>query len=288
MLYLDSPPLINLLPAPFALQTIVFNLKMIAFNYDLHFEPLLIVRQILFYPFYNFFLENEVQRKDRKIVSVSDQILQFTSLYINFTAYFYLIIGFLLCLFNYHLLLYIVQQGGYFLHSFPGGTASLLCALSNSLISNYMLIRFSMVNITLPIVIFTFTLVVFTRLKQANSLLFQPFTSKTKLNLEVFLRFASFHTKTLALITSGNGYFGSLLVYFLLIYLPMNAYLSIQIVLGSFPPFPTFTVMYMPLSTPTFLAFTFSALSIRPKFTSALAGCCTTVCVSSFNRYRPS
>ncbi|KAH9403229.1 hypothetical protein TYRP_015109 [Tyrophagus putrescentiae] len=202
---------------------------MIAFNYDRHFEPLLIVRQILFYPFYNFFLKNEaVQRKNQKIVSVNDQILQLTSLYINFTAYFYL-------------------TSSAFCSS--SSTTTYCCTLSTTGTTSSKLHADSLLHgqhITLSIVIFTFTLVVFTRLRQANSLLLlsQSFTSKQSaqqsLSLEVFLRFASFHTKTLALITAGNGYFGSLLVYFLLIYLPMNAYLSIQIALGSFPPFPTF------------------------------------------------
>lgn len=137
MLYLDSPPLINLLPALFALQTIVFNLKMTAFNYDRHFKPLLIVRQILFYPFYNFFLENEaVQLRNQKIVSVNDQILQLTSLYINFTAYFYLTSS-AFC-FSSSTTTYcctLSTTGTTFCTASPCGTASLLCALSNSLIS---------------------------------------------------------------------------------------------------------------------------------------------------------
>ncbi len=142
-------------------------------NYDAHFWPLYIVRQVFFHPCNeHFFLKPRVKQvKQKRTVFVDDQIKTRAKRYIQFPNYFYLLLCCLILYFNVQQLLYITGNASYFLLTFPLGTLSLLFAQLNALISNYALIRSGMVNITLSVVIFTFSLVIFTRLKQANRLL---------------------------------------------------------------------------------------------------------------------
>ena len=241
MLYLGSPPRVNLQSATFIFQTVFFTLQMhCLLNYDAHFRPLYIVRQALFHPYNDndksLFLKPRVKVKQKAIL-VNDQIQARAKRYIQFPNYFYLLLCCLILFFNVQQLLYITENASYFLLTFPLGTLSLLFALLNALISNYALIRSGMVNITLSVVIFTFSLVIFTRLKQANELLLR----KRNLNEFNFKKFASFHTETLALVVAGSGYFGVLLLLlFILLHMPINAYMSIQIASRRYAPVPSF------------------------------------------------
>ena len=234
--YLFSPADVNFLAFLFAAQSLVFIFKMHFFNVDSrHFETLHIVQQILFskQKTSSLFLKNRIKTKQRKIVFFSDQIRKLTSLYLRAPIYLYTVTIFTLLYFNFQLLKYISQHLDYFglLNFSPSGLANLTFALFNAYLSNYAFIRFAIINITLSVIIFTFSLVIFTRLKQADQLL------KTRSNFKEshFCKFATFHSQTLVLVTAGNGYFGSLLMTFFLIYMPNNAYMSVQLIGGKYP-----------------------------------------------------
>lgn len=237
-LYLFSRSSVNILAFLFAAQALVFTFKMHFFNYNAnHFETLIIVRQILFFPRYksSLFLKNRVKMK-QKIVFVSDQIRKHTSLYLKAPIYLYIITFFTLSYFNVRLLTYVFQHLKYFLFNFSG-LLSLTFALLNAFLSNYTFIRFAIVNITFSVIIFTFTQVIFARLRQANKLLNRKrkLESKSFQQVANFLKFAAFHSQTLVLVTAGNGYFGFLMLHFLVLYMPNNAYTSVQLIKGSYP-----------------------------------------------------
>ncbi|KAH9396899.1 hypothetical protein TYRP_003199 [Tyrophagus putrescentiae] len=208
--YLYSPRAVNFLAFLFAVQSLVFIFKMHFFDVDSrHFETLHIVQQILFNPYKksSLFLTNRVKTKQQKMVFISDQIRKLTSMYLRAPIYLYIVTFFTLLYFNFQLLKYISQHLDYFglLNFSSAGLASLTFALFNAYLSNYAFICFALINITLSVIIFTFSL------------------------------FASFHSQTLVLVTAGNGYFGSLLMTFFLIYMPNNAYMSVQLIGGKYP-----------------------------------------------------
>lgn len=239
-LFFNCPSSINILAFFFALQTLVFTTKMYALNYN-KFEPIFIVQQVLFFPHSkaskSFFLETQIVDKTKKrLIFVSDQIKLFLNIYLSFPKYLYFVTCCVQLYFISKMLLHVTQNANFFILTFPFGfPVSLVITLFNAFLGSYAMIQFAIVNITFTIVVFTFTLVIFTRLKQANKLI-----NKSNFSEINFRKFASFHTATLKLVTSGNSYFGSCLVYFLIIYIPNNAYMSVQLIRGIYPPTSAF------------------------------------------------
>lgn len=92
MLFLNSPKEINLLPMLFGFQAITFNYLMFHFNYRRHFEPILLVRRILFKGWNGCFRQKRIYFLG-ELTFASEVILFYTRNYLNFLKYFYGIIG---------------------------------------------------------------------------------------------------------------------------------------------------------------------------------------------------
>lgn len=92
MLYLGCAKEINTLPMLFGFQTIVFGYRMYWLNYGKAFQPIFIVRQVLFHSWNECFAHKRIARKFG-CMPVSELILHYTAQYLTFLKYFYAIIG---------------------------------------------------------------------------------------------------------------------------------------------------------------------------------------------------
>ena len=228
IMYFDCPKEVNLSPMTFGLQTICFTYRMYWFDFHRAFEPILIVQRVLFRSWNGCFLEKRVEYRLQS-VAISRMVYLYSASNLNVFKYFYAIAFAVTAVYNFYWIRNLSENWTYFLLDFPEGPLSLTYALCNSLLTNFYMIAFTMVNVTFTTIIFTFTLCMFIRLKQANKLFQNSSLSPYK-----FGKFCSFHTETLTKIIAGNRYFGQMLLDFIVIYMPINIYCFTEMILGHF------------------------------------------------------
>ena len=228
VMYFDCPKEINLSPVTLGIQAICFTYRMYWFDYHRAFEPILIVKRVLFDSWNGCFLVRKVQH-GRYRVTISQIVHSYTASYLNVFKYFHVTVFVVIAIFSTYWLRHLCDYWKFFLMDFPIGPLSLAHALANWLLTNSYIIAFALVNITWSIIIFTFTICMFLRLKQGNKLLLNSTLSPYK-----FGKFCSFHTETVTKIIAGNRYFGQMLLDFIVIYMPINIFHFTEMILGRY------------------------------------------------------
>ena len=234
VLYFDCPKVINLSPMTFGMQALCFAYRMYWFDYHRAFEPILIVKRVLFGSWNGLFLERRIQHGERR-VAIGQMVYSYTASYLNVLKYFYAFALGMTTLTNCYWARNLSKYWEYFLWDFPTGPLGLAYAFSGSFLAYFFIVAFTLVNITWTAIIFAFTLCMFIRLKQANKLL-----QNSTLSSYTFGIFCWFHTDTLTKIIAGNRYFGQMLLDFMFIYMPINIFLFTQLILSRFELMATF------------------------------------------------
>ena len=239
VIFYDCPKEINLCPMTFGLQTACFIYRMYWFDFHRAFEPILIVQLVLFRSWNGCFLERRVKHGQRR-VAISQLVHSYTASYLNCLKYFCATALVVIIVYSSFWVRNIFEYWTYLLLNFSKGPLCLVYTLTVTLFANILNIAFALVNIILSTIILTFTLCMFIRLKQANKLL-----QNSKLSPYRFGKFCSFHTETLLKIISVNRYFGQMLLDFIFIYMPINAFALTQIILGRFGLMASFICINM-------------------------------------------
>ena len=228
IMYINVSKEINLLYFMFGLQSICFTYRMYWFDFHRAFEPILVVRRVLFHSWNGCFLEHRVQHGQYR-VAASQMVHSYTASYLNMSKYFNAIAVIVTVALNSYWARHLCDYWSYFLLYFPKGPLILAYGLCNLLFIDCFSMAFALVNIVWSTIIFTFTLCMFIGLKQANKML-----QNSTLSSYSFGKFCSFHTEILTKIIAGNRYFGQMLLDYILIYVPISIYCFTEIILGRF------------------------------------------------------
>lgn len=117
---------------------------------------------------------------------------------------------------------------------------SLVVLLLNQLKLFYIMNVGVTVAVSICLLNFILTLIVFTRLSQGNALLQKQNLSPRKLT-----RFFAYHTATLSLIHQNDPFYGSNILVFILVSLAINTYLSILLLNGAFTLLPSAVFLHL-------------------------------------------